>query len=116
MRVSEIMTPHAECTDPGTTLQAAAERMRRLDVGSLPVCQNDRLVGIITDRDITIRAVAEGMDPRQTVVEAVMTPGVSCCFDDQDISEAADIMEAKADPPTASAEPRQSPRRHRVAG
>jgi CBS domain-containing protein len=95
MFVSEIMTPHAECTSPGATLQGAAQRMKMLNVGSLPVCHEDRLIGIITDRDIAIRAVADGMDPATTHVEAVMTRGVTCCFDDQDIREAADMMEEK---------------------
>jgi len=95
MVVSQIMTPHAECTSPSATLQSAAQRMKELDVGSLPVCQNDRLVGIITDRDIAIRAVADGMDPATTHVEFVMTRGVACCFEDQDIGEAADMMESR---------------------
>lgn len=95
MQVCEIMTPHAECTSPEATLQMAARRMRELDCGSLPVCENDRLVGIITDRDITIRGVAECMGPATTLVRDVMTRGVACCFDDQEIGEAADIMEQK---------------------
>jgi CBS-domain-containing membrane protein len=69
--------------------------MKILNVGSLPVCHEDRLIGIITDRDMAIRAVADGMDPASTQVEAVMTRGVTCCFDDQEISEAADMMEKK---------------------
>ena len=62
-------------------------------MGPLPVCgDNDRLVGMITDRDITVRAVAEACDPRTTTVQDVMTPDVVYCFDDQDVQEAARLM------------------------
>ena len=71
------MTKGAECVRPDDTLQQAARKMRDLDVGPLPVCgDNDRLVGMITDRDITLRAVAEACDPRTTTVKDVMTPDV----------------------------------------
>ena len=63
MLIREVMTEEAECTGPDTTLQEAARRMKELDVGSLPVCENDRLTGIVTDRDIVLRSVAEGRDP-----------------------------------------------------
>jgi len=92
MQLKEIMTPNPECISPGESLQAAAQRMRELDVGPLPVCDNDRLAGMLTDRDITIRAVAEGKDPRTTTVREVMTPDIVYCFDDQDVNEAASIM------------------------
>ena len=59
----------------------------------LPVCKGDRLVGMLTDRDLTIRAVAEGRDPKITTVEEVMTPEVAYCFEDQDIEEAERVME-----------------------
>src|SRR6266487_3779054 len=89
MQVSEVMTRHAECTRPGATLQEAAERMKALDIGSLPVCDNERLVGVLTDRDITIRSVADGHDPRADQVRDAMTPQVFYCFDDNDVTEAA---------------------------
>jgi CBS domain-containing protein len=93
MRVSEVMTRGAECTRPDTTVQDAAERMKALDVGALPVCDNDRLVGMITDRDITVRATAEACDPCGTRVGDVMTPDIICCFEDQLVSDAARLME-----------------------
>jgi CBS domain-containing protein len=65
------------------------EKPRR---GPLPVCDNDRLAGLITDRDIAVRAVAEGCDPRTTTVKDVMTPDVVYCFEDQDVQEAAQLM------------------------
>jgi len=92
MKVSEAMSRNVECVRPDDTLQQAARKMRDLDVGPLPVCDNDRLAGMITDRDITVRAVAEGWDPTQKRVRDVMSEGVVYCFDDQDIEEAAQIM------------------------
>jgi len=92
MKISEIMTPEVGVLAPEATLDEAAEQMRDLDVGLLPVCDGDRLVGMITDRDITIRAVAEGMDPREIQVGSVMTPEVRYCYEDQDVEDAAKLM------------------------
>jgi CBS domain-containing protein len=66
--------------------------MKNLNVGALPVCDNDRLVGLLTDRDITVRAVTEGYDTMTTIVKDVMTPEVLYCFEDQDVQEAAQLM------------------------
>ena len=76
---------------PDETLKMAACRMSELDVGILPVTENDRLVGIITDRDIAIRGIAEGLGPSAKVRE-VMTPEVKYCFSDQEIDEIAENM------------------------
>ena len=65
-----------ECVTPESTLQEAARKMKSLDVGPMPVCDNDRLVGMLTDRDITVRAVAEGQDPRTALVRDTMTPDI----------------------------------------
>lgn len=94
MQVRDVMTKGAECVCPTNSLQEAAQKMKNLDVGPLPVCgDNDRLVGMITDRDITVRAVAEACDPRSTTVQDVMTPDVVYCFEDQDVQEAARLMQ-----------------------
>jgi CBS domain-containing protein len=93
MQLREIMTPHVEVIHPDATLQEAAETMKRLDVGPLPVCDGERLVGMLTDRDITVRASAQGRDPKTTPVREVMTEKVIYAFDDQDPREAAEIME-----------------------
>ena len=69
--------------------------MQQLDVGMLPIRDGDRLVGMLTDRDITLRATAEGRDPTKTRVREVMTPEVVYCFEDQDVSEAAKLMQEK---------------------
>ena len=95
MKVKDIMTPHAECVSPQITLQEAALKMKALDVGTLLICDNDRLAGLVTDRDITIRATAAGCDPAKTKVLDVLTPGIAYCFDDQDADEAAELMKEK---------------------
>src|SRR6266540_3362426 len=95
MQVKDVMTRGVECVGPDATLREAARKMRDLDVGPLPVCENDRLVGILTDRDITVRAVAEGHDPADSRVRDIMTHGIDYCFDDDDVTEAAWHMETK---------------------
>jgi CBS domain-containing protein len=95
MRVQEIMTRDVECVGPDCTLQEAASRMKALDVGPLPVCEKDRLLGMITDRDIAVRAVAEGHDPRTERVRDAMTRDITCCHEDQEIQEAARLMNSK---------------------
>jgi CBS domain-containing protein len=93
MFVRDVMTRGAECVRPANSLVEAAQKMKNLDVGPLPVCgDNDRLVGMITDRDITVRAVSDACDPRTTTVKEVMTPDVVYCFEDHDVQEAARLM------------------------
>jgi len=93
MNVHEIMTPRPECISPEATLQHAAERMKELDVGAVPVCENNRLVGMLTDRDIALRSVSQGYDTRKDNVRHAMTRQVVYCYDDQDVTEVADIMQ-----------------------
>ena len=95
MRVSEVMTQGVECIGPDATLQEAAAKMKSLDIGPLPVCDNDRLVGMVTDRDITVRATAEGDAPTDVRVRDVMTPEVIYCFEDELVGDAARQMAAK---------------------
>ena len=95
MEVNEVMTRDAEFTHPEATLQEAAERMKALDVGSLPVCHDGQLVGVLTDRDITIRCVADGHDPRADHVRDAMTEEVFYCFEDNDVADAAELMRDK---------------------
>ena len=95
VRICDAMTRDVELTAPDATLQEAASRMKDCGVGMLPVGENDRLVGVITDRDITVRAVARGMDPKSSRVRDAMTPQVLYCFEDQPIAEAAQMMEKK---------------------
>jgi CBS domain-containing protein len=96
MLVREVMTRGVECTRPDATLQEAAAKMKSLDVGVLPVCgKDDRLAGMITDRDITVRAAAEGESPKVIKVADVMTPDVFYCFEDDDVVEASRLMQEK---------------------
>ena len=95
MNVNEIMTCNAETIDSQATLVEAAQKMKQLDVGALPVWESGELAGMITDRDITIRGVAQAKDPTKTRVNEVMTPEVFYCFADDDIHEAAELMEEK---------------------
>jgi CBS domain-containing protein len=76
-------------------LVEVASQMRELDVGALPICENDRLAGMITDRDLVLRGLAEGRDPHSTPVRALMSPGIIYIFEEQDVEEAARLMEVK---------------------
>ena len=87
MKVGKLMTPDVEIVAPDDTLHTAARMMADLDTGALPVGDNDRLVGMITDRDITIRAVAEGRDPDTTKVREAMSEHIRFCFEDEDTRE-----------------------------
>lgn len=95
VHIKDIMTRSVEVTYRDSTLLDAADRMRALNVGTLPVCTGDHVVGMITDRDITVRAIADGWDPWTTKVVEAMTPEVVFCFEDQNVSEAADLMKQK---------------------
>ena len=94
MQIREVMTPGAEIISSNAPAIEAAAKMREFDVGSLPVCDGERLEGLLTDRDIAVRLVAAGLDPSKTQVSEIMTPGATYCFDDQTLDEAAMIMEA----------------------
>ena len=93
MQLKEFVNSRVETIQSADTLEQAAAKMRELDVGSLPVCDGDQLVGMITDRDITIRAVAKGNEPAVATVREVMTPEVLWCFEDEEVEEAARIMQ-----------------------
>ena len=93
MKLSEIMSRDLAVIQPDDTLQFAAKKMRDRDVGFLPVCDGETLLGVLSDRDIIIRALAEGMDGAIMLSRDLMTTPAIYCFDDQDVSEAAQIME-----------------------
>ena len=92
LRIKEVMTPHAVVTRPDVTLQEAAWRMKVMDVGALPVCDGDDILGIITDRDIAVRAVADGRDATRSQVHEFMTPDVILCREDDDMAAAGRLM------------------------
>ena len=93
MQLKDVMTPGVEVIAPDASIYEAAQKMSHLDIGPLPVCEDNRLIGMLTDRDITVRAVAAGRDPVTTLVRDVMTPDIVYGFDDQDIADAARLME-----------------------
>lgn len=95
MQVHECMTKDVKLINPDMTLREAAGLMRNQDTGFLPVGENDRLVGTLTDRDITVRAVYEGKDPNTATVREAMSEHIVYCFDDQNTKEAADLMAQK---------------------
>ena len=92
MQVKDIMTKDIEYVTNENTLQEAAEMMLRLDVGELPVVVGNEAVGVITDRDITVRGVAHGLDPKAALVVDAMTEGVIACQESDDIEKVARSM------------------------
>ena len=93
--VNEIMHRDVRRINADMSLVDAARKMRDLDVGCLPVYEDDELVGIITDRDVACRAIAEAREPAATMVRDVMSRDVTFCFDDQLAVDAAHIMQQK---------------------
>jgi CBS domain-containing protein len=91
MKVSEAMSRDVRIANPNETIRDAAKAMAAIDVGSLPVGENDRLVGMITDRDIAVRAVAQGKGP-DTPIREVMTKDVKYCYEDEDLQHVATNM------------------------
>ena len=91
MQVREVMTQEVRLVRPGNTIEQAAATMAELDIGLLPVTDDDRLVGMISDRDIAVRAVAVGLGP-DTKVGEVMSAEVKYCFDDEDAEDVAQNM------------------------
>ena len=94
MKVRDIMTTTTQTILPDATLEQAAKKMRDYDVGLLPIVANNRVLGVITDRDLVVRAMAAGYNPHLTVVREIMTSRALWCYDDQTVSEAAKAMEA----------------------
>jgi CBS domain-containing protein len=91
MKLKDIMSREVTVASPNDAIQEAARTMKRLDVGSLPVSENDRLVGMVTDRDIAVRGVGEGLPP-STPISQVMSREVKYAFDDEDVDEVAENM------------------------
>jgi CBS domain-containing protein len=91
MRVSEAMTRDVRICTPGQTIREAARTMAEIDAGAMPVGENDRLIGMITDRDIAVRGVAQGKGP-DTPVREVMSSDVKYCYEDEDLEHVARNM------------------------
>lgn len=95
MKVRDLMSQKVKWVEPNQSLEEVAKILASSDIGSVPVCQGQNVVGIITDRDILVRAIAKGMDPKMTKVNEVMTPSVLTVSPDTDIHQASDIMAEK---------------------
>ncbi len=93
MKIKDIMIPSVDHVSPDDTLEQAALKMKNIEAGPLPVCDRDHIVGILTDRDITVRAVNKGLDPRSTRVREVMSRAVTYCYDDEDVEDTARLMQ-----------------------
>jgi CBS domain-containing protein len=95
MKLKDIMSTEVEVVRPDASIQEAAEKMRLLDVGALPVCDGLQLIGMITDRDITVRATAAGCDPKTTRVRDCLSPELVYAFEDLELEEALTLMQEK---------------------
>ena len=95
MLVKDIMTPKMESILPTATLREAAQKMRDLNLGSLPVAKDGKLVGMITDRDICCRGVADGLNAARAEVREIMSRDISFCFNDDTVSQAVRQMEER---------------------
>jgi CBS domain-containing protein len=92
MKIKDIMTRNVEALRPEDTIQAAAQKMRDLNIGFLPVLEDGELIGVVTDRDLVVRAMADGIKSKAVIGRDIPTSPVVYCFDDQEIDQAADIM------------------------
>jgi len=90
--VKDVMTPQAEVASPDQTVEDAAGVMKALDIGVLPVSDEEGLVGILTDRDIVVRVLGEKRDPKAVRVAEAMTPNIVSCFEDDDLDKAAKLF------------------------
>ena len=93
MDIHQVMTRGVETVSPGATLEFAAKKMLARNIGFLPVIESEKVVGVVTDRDIVLRAVSAGLSPHMTTVREVMTKTVISCRDDQTLTEASLAME-----------------------
>lgn len=95
MLVKDVMTAKVEWIQPTMTIKEVARLMKDKNIGCVPVGENDRVIGMITDRDLVVRGVAEGADPESATARQVMSKGVTWCFDDQSLDEAAQLMDER---------------------
>lgn len=92
MKVRDLMTRDVQVVSPNDTIRRAAALMDELNIGSLPVCDGERLVGMVTDRDITVRATSIGLEPDDTAVSSVMTDAPTVCYEDDPMIEVTRVM------------------------
>ena len=92
MQVSEVLVSDIETAEPDTPIREVARRMRELAIGFMPIVEGDKLVGVITDRDIVLRGVSEAKDADRAFVRDVMSLEVVCCFQDESVEQARQLM------------------------
>jgi CBS domain-containing protein len=95
MKIREIMTTNVECVSPEMSLVEMAQKMKTLDVGFLGICDKDRLIGTVTDRDIVIRGIAGGLEASSYTARDVMTPDVHWCYEEDNVKDVAGKMRDK---------------------
>jgi CBS domain-containing protein len=95
MKVKKAMHKGVQWADPGTSVTKLAKLMREHDIGAIPIGENDRLIGMVTDRDIVCRCIAAGLDPEAATAREVMTEGIVFCLDKQELDDATRVMERK---------------------
>lgn len=95
MKVKQAMHKGVQWVHPGTSVNQLGRLMREHDIGAIPIGENDRLIGMVTDRDIVCRCIAEGLDPKTATARDVMTAGILYCLDKQELDDAARVMEMK---------------------
>lgn len=93
--LKEIMTSQVDVISPDATAEDASTKMRDLNVGAIPVCDGESLIGMLTDRDLVVRVMAQRRDPKAVRVGEAMTPDISYCFEDDDVEKAARLMSQK---------------------
>lgn len=93
MKVRQVMHKGAEACDPATPVAEIAKLMKTGDIGAVPISDNGKIVGMVTDRDIALRALADGRDPNKLTARDVMSASVSCCGEDEEIDKALRLME-----------------------
>lgn len=91
-QIKDVMSPNFKWMSPDSPVAQVAETMRDMDVGFMPLAENDKMIGMVTDRDITVRAIAEGKNPADTSVRDIMTPKTYYCYDDQDVEDVCNNM------------------------
>lgn len=93
MKLKDIMTPQVETLPPEASVLDAAQLMDSAEIGAVPVCDGPKILGLVTDRDITIKVIAKGLDPNQVQVRDILSSPIIYAFEDQTVAEAAEIME-----------------------
>ena len=116
MQIKECMTENVSFVEPDTQIPQIARKMRDEDIGALPVVEGNRLIGMITDRDIVVRIVASGQDVRTAAAREAMSPKILYCFDDETVGGDSREHGRQSDSPFARRQPREEARRRGVPG